>query len=410
MAGPARALTVAERTAFGWLDHPGTFAITDALEKEALGSARFVGGCVRDGLVGISAADIDLATPLPPDVVLEALGKAKIRAIPTGIDHGTITAVSHGQVIEVTTLRKDVATDGRRAVVEFTTDWAADARRRDFTINALYLDLADHVYDPVGGLDDLAARKVRFIGNPEARIREDYLRILRFFRFSARFATTYDRDGLGAIAACQDGFDGLSRERIGQEIIKLFGLTRLPDAARHMTETGILGRVWPKQPDLETLVAWRAIIPQGDPFGGLVALFNGSVAGLGQRLRLSNADTERLDQIAAVSDGLEARPDHDALAALAYRSGKPCARSALAVACARLRTEPTLARGLLAQLDALPTHSFPVRGGDLVARNVAPGPAIADMLAALEGWWIAAGFPDREETLAELDRRLAGPA
>ncbi len=409
MAGPARALTLAERAAFGWLDQPGTRVIIDALERQAPGSARFVGGCVRDGLVGISAADLDLATPLPPDVVLGTLGKAGVRAIPTGIDHGTVTAVSHGQVIEVTTLRRDVTTDGRRAVVEFTTDWDEDARRRDFTINALYLDLAGHVYDPVGGIDDLALQKVRFIGDAEARIHEDYLRILRFFRFSARFSKTYDRAALGAVARCQDGFDGLSRERVGQEIVKLFGLTRLPDAARHMVETGILRRVWPEPPDLETLTTWRSIIPEGDPFAGLVALFGGSVTGLGDRLRLSNADTARLDQIASVSRGLEALPDHEALTALAYRSGKVCARSALAVTCARLRAELITAQDLLARLDALPTHSFPVRGGDLIARGIAPGPAITDMLAALERWWITAGFPDRQKTLAELDRRLAGP-
>ena len=230
-----------------WLDRPGIPRLLNALDAEA-GGARFVGGAVRDALLGLTPVDLDLATPLAPDDVVRRLEAAGIKAIPTGIAHGTVTAVSSGTMVEVTTLRCDLATDGRRATVAFTDDWAADAARRDFTINALYADPASGtVIDHVGGEADIAARRVRFIGAPLERIAEDHLRILRFFRFHARFGEGQpDRAALDACSARANDLMALSRERIADELLKLLGLPDPSPTLALMIERGILLPVLPE--------------------------------------------------------------------------------------------------------------------------------------------------------------------
>ncbi|NJM35940.1 MAG: CCA tRNA nucleotidyltransferase, partial [Rhodomicrobium sp.] len=197
---------------------PPASTVVAALETARPGGARFVGGCVRDSLLGVPFKDIDVATTLRPDEVVGALRDAGLRSAPTGIEHGTVTGIVSGVGVEITTLRADVSTDGRRATVAFTTDWAVDARRRDFTLNALYATPHYEVFDAVGGLEDLAAKRVRFIDAPRDRIREDYLRILRFFRFSARFAGGFDENGLRACAEERAGLKRLSAERVGDEM------------------------------------------------------------------------------------------------------------------------------------------------------------------------------------------------
>jgi poly(A) polymerase len=242
-----------------WLDKPAVIAVLDALEG---GGARawFVGGCVRDGLLGLEAGDIDIATDAPPDRVTRLVEDAGLRAVPTGADHGTVTVVADHFPVEVTTLRRDVATDGRRATVAFTDRIEEDAERRDFTVNALYATRRGEVLDPVEqGLDDLRARRIRFIGYPHDRIREDYLRILRFFRFHAWYADPgqgMDADGLAASAELAEGIDRLAKERIGMEMRKLLPRPIRPLPSRRW-RAGILMRVLPGADDrlLPVLVA-----------------------------------------------------------------------------------------------------------------------------------------------------------
>ncbi len=229
------------RIAADWIDHGAAPPVMAALG----GAAYFVGGCVRNALLGAPATDIDLATPLVPEAVVARLGAAGLKAVPTGIEHGTVTAVWQGHPVEITTFRADVETDGRRAVVRFTTDMAEDAARRDFTVNALYADATGRVLDPIGGLPDLAARRVRFIGDPVARIREDRLRILRFFRFTAWYAEGMDAGGLAACRAEAEGVEALAHERLGAEMRKLLAAPDPVAATVAMAEAGVLARVLP---------------------------------------------------------------------------------------------------------------------------------------------------------------------
>ncbi|HUF87340.1 MAG TPA: CCA tRNA nucleotidyltransferase, partial [Thermohalobaculum sp.] len=229
------------RLAADWLARPGLRAVVAALG----GACHFVGGCVRNTLIGAPVSDIDLATPLLPGEVVRRLEAAGLKAVPTGIEHGTVTTVSTGVGYEITSFRADIETDGRRARVRFSTDLAADAARRDFTMNALYADPDGTIIDPVGGLPDLKARRVRFIGEPQARIREDYLRILRFFRFTAWYGSDIDADGLAACAGLAAGVDGLARERIGHEMRKLLAAPDPSPAVAAMAAAGVLARCLP---------------------------------------------------------------------------------------------------------------------------------------------------------------------
>ncbi len=384
-----------------WLDRPGIARLLAALDTEQ-GGARFVGGAVRDALLDLPAEDLDLATIFPPDEVVRRLEAAGIRAIPTGIAHGTVTAVSSGTVVEVTTLRSDVTTDGRRATVAFTDDWSEDASRRDFTINALYADpLSGEVYDTVGGEADILARRVRFIGAPLERIAEDHLRILRFFRFHARFrAGDPDAAALAACTARANDLMALSRERIADELIKLLGLADPSPTVALMQHHGIFAPILPELidaagPRVAALAAAEqasAIAP--DALRRLAAILPRDpliAAKVAARLKLSNKARKRL-ALAADHD-LDANPR-----ALAYRHGTVAAVDRLLLA--RRSAEA-------AAIADWPIPRLPLTGGDLIARGVVEGPAVARALRVIESNWVAADFPHGNPFKSLVDDALA---
>ena len=356
------------------------------------GLTRYVGGAVRDDLLDLPVSDVDLATRLEPEEVVRRLEAARIKAVPTGIDHGTVTAVSDGHPYEVTTLRRDVSTDGRRATVAFTSDWEEDAARRDFTINALSADpQSGEVFDYFGGLDDLVARHVRFIGDPLRRIAEDHLRILRYFRFHARFgAGEPDKAALEACTARANDLMALSRERIADELLKLLAFSDPAPTVRIMVEHDILKPILPeitaeRLPKLEALI--RAEESAGmAPVGlrRLAALLppEPSVAeSIAVRLRLSNKARKRL--ACAVVRDVEVGPK-----ALAYRLGTDCAADRLLLA-----GRPDNA----AQLEGWRAPRLPIGGGALIARGLAEGPIVARTLRTIEDRWVEAGFPRGDE-------------
>ena len=370
-----------------WRRQPGLDRLAEALGP---GNARFVGGAVRDTLLGLPVADIDIATPHAPEHVVELLERAGIKAIPTGIAHGTITAVSSGTVVEVTTLRRDVSTDGRRATVAFTGDWREDAARRDFTINALYADpRTGEIFDYFGGLADLAVRHIRFIGDPLQRIAEDHLRILRFFRFLARFGDTPDDEAIEACTARANDLMALSRERIRDELLKLLVA---PDAVRVlqlMVERDILKPVVPEidGAGVERLGRLAALeIEAGLPptaIRRLAALLPPELAineAVGARLKLSNAERQAL--ASAIAPDLA-----ESAKALAYRIGTERATDRLLLA------GDASAAGVAATWSPA---RLPLSGGALVGRGLSKGPDVAKALRRIEDRWIAEDFPDAD--------------
>jgi poly(A) polymerase len=362
---------------------------------EALGAeqglTRLVGGAVRDDLMGLPVSDIDLATRLRPDEVIQRLEAAAVKAVPTGIDHGTVTAVCNGQPVEVTSLRRDVATDGRRATIAFTDDWSEDAARRDFTINALSADPnSGEIFDYFGGLADLQARRVRFIGDPLERIAEDHLRILRFFRFHARFGSGEpDSSALDACTARANDLMALSRERIADELLKLLGLPDPAATVGIMLQRGILAPVLPEiEPgrlcDLEGLIASErqaGIAP--DPLRRLSALLPQEPAlaeRVAARLKLSNKARKRLS--CAASAELNASPQ-----ALAFRAGTECAIDRL------LRAGRSADAAAISQWKV---PRLPIGGGALIARGLKEGPVVARTLRRIQDRWVEEGFPTGE--------------
>ena len=365
-----------------WRDREGLSDLAATLGASE-GDARYVGGAVRDTLLGLDASDVDIATRLTPDEVLARLRAAGVRAVPTGLAHGTVTAVLASGPVEITTLRRDVATDGRHAEVAFSTDWEEDAARRDFTMNALYADpLTGALFDYHGGRADLIAARVRFIGDPLRRIAEDHLRILRFFRFHARFGQEVDPQGLAACEARANDLMALSRERIAAELLKLLVARSAVSVARLMIEREILRAVLPEIDEagverLERLAAREAdaqVAP--DAIRRLAALLPPNAAEpVGARLKLSNADRKRL--ISATHG-----PGDEGPRGLAYRAGHASALDRLL-----LSGEP---------VDAIrdwTPPAMPLTGGALVARGLAKGPDVARTLKRLEARWIADGFP-----------------
>ena len=371
---------------------PGFFA-DPALRAvlAALPEARVVGGAVRDALLGLEVADVDLATPRRPEEVIAALRQAGLRAAPTGIAHGTVTAIAQGRGFEVTTLRRDVATDGRHAVVAFTADWRADAARRDFTLNALSMTPDGAVYDYWDGLPDLRAGRVRFVGEPAARIAEDYLRILRFFRFFARYARQPpDTATLAALRAGIPGLAQLAPERVWKE---LAGLLSAPDpgaAVALMARLGVLAAVLPDGTAPARLARLLAAGAPADPLLRLAALAEDDLAALAARLRLSTADRSRLLALRAAPP-----PPKDADDATLRRM--------LAELDPRLDTTIIASRTWLAddgtpgwatlrtRLAALPRPVFPLAGRDALALGVPPGPQVGALLATTRAWWLADG-------------------
>jgi poly(A) polymerase len=378
-------------------DRPGFRAVVRALDGGG-GATRLVGGAVRDTLIGHIAQDIDLATTLDPEEVIRRLERAGIKAVPTGIAHGTVTAVTADCLVEVTTLRRDVSTDGRRATVAFTDDWQEDAARRDFTINALYSDPASGaVFDYFGGVDDLNAGLVRFIGEPLQRIAEDHLRILRFFRFHARFGKgAPDAASLAACAARANDLMALSRERIADELIKILGLPDPNETIRLMISHGIFAPVLPEIISADPLAALsnaeaRAGIAP-DALRRLAALLPADPAraeSVAHRLKLSKAANKRLVAAAgrAVSDKAAPR-------ALAYRAGTQAALDRLLLIGAAVEARAVC---------DWPVPVLPVSGGDIVARGVKAGPDVAQKLREIETQWIAEDFPDAVRVIAMLN-------
>lgn len=355
------------------------------------GLTRYVGGAVRDDLLGLPVSDIDLATRIPPQEVIGRLEKAKIKAVPTGIDHGTVTAVSDGHPFEVTTLRRDVSTDGRRATVIFTDDWQEDAARRDFTINALSADpVTGKLFDYFGGLADLEQRHIRFIGDPLQRIAEDHLRILRFFRFHARFdAGQPDAGALDACIARANDLMALSRERIADELLKLLGLPNPSRTVRIMLEHDILKPVLPEieielVDDLARLTAAEnAAAVKPDTLRRLAALLPRNPAtaeDVAARLRLSNKAKKRL--VCAADGALDLSPR-----TLAYRVGVECAVDRLLLA---NRASDA------SEIASWPAPRLPISGGALIKRGLPEGPVVATTLKKIEERWVEDGFPTGE--------------
>ncbi|MGA1800083.1 CCA tRNA nucleotidyltransferase [Sphingomonas sp. 4RDLI-65] len=379
-----------------WRNREGLEALATVLGA-AEGESRFVGGAVRDTLLGIEVADVDIATRLPPQEVIERLQDARIKAVPTGLAHGTITAVTAGGPVEVTTLRRDVTTDGRHAIIAYTDDWREDAARRDFTMNALYADPATgEIFDYFGGLDDLSARRVRFIGDPLQRIAEDHLRILRFFRFHARFGSTIDDAGLDACVVRANDLMALSRERVASEALKLLVAANAVPVVTLMVNRGIFRAVLP---EIDAAGAARlARLAERESAAGIapdpirrLAMTIAPVAAeaVGARLKLSNTDRKRL--IAAT-----AGPGTEGPQALAYRAGVAGAVDRLLVA----------GEDVSAIKDWTPP-AFPFSGGALVERGLRKGPDVAAMLRQVETRWIAEGFPDAARVGRIADEMVA---
>ncbi|MEO6215734.1 MAG: CCA tRNA nucleotidyltransferase [Sphingomonas sp.] len=390
----------------GWRERDGLAELCTVLGG-ARGEVRFVGGAVRDTLLGagdsaeLDIADVDLATVHSPERVMALLKENGIKAVPTGLAHGTVTAVlPDGSPVEVTTLRCDVATDGRHATVAFTDNWREDAARRDFTINALYADPATgEIFDYFGGLDDLEARRVRFIGDPLKRIAEDHLRILRFFRFHARFGDTVDADGLEACTARANDLMALSRERIAMELLKLLVAVHAVDVVALMIEHGIFVPVLPEITRAERLAclagreALTGVAP--DPIRRLAALLPADpdiAEDVGARLKLSKADRKRL-----VSG---ARPVGDEPAkVISYRLGT-------SLAIDRLLLSERQAEEAVSIVD-WKAPALPITGGALVDRGLRKGPEVATTLRMIEEQWIAEGFPDEDRVKAIADAAVA---
>ncbi|HEV2364868.1 MAG TPA: CCA tRNA nucleotidyltransferase [Caulobacteraceae bacterium] len=380
--------------------------------------ARFVGGCVRNTVMKRPVEDIDIATRLTPQAVVEALEAAGLRAVPTGIEHGTITAVAKGRPFEITTLRRDVETDGRRAVVAFTQGWAEDARRRDFTFNALYADAEGRLYDPTGaGLADAAAGRVAFVGEPAARIAEDYLRILRLFRFYAWYGKGEpDAAALAAATALRAKVSTLSAERVQKEVLTLFRADDPRPAVRLMESAGVLTQTLPWAKDVarfESLVEIETeILFANDPVLRLAALLadQGAAEATATALRLSNADRDRL--IGALgSDGprliswMSPRQARQAV----WRLGAQrfCDRVMLAWAGSGRTAAAVQWRALLTIAQTWKAPIFPLRGEEVEAAGVPHGPLVGAVMREVEDWWVENDFPDDKLALIERLKAVA---
>jgi poly(A) polymerase len=387
-----------------WQRREGMTALLSALEVEN-GKARFVGGAVRDALLGHDVSDVDVATVFAPEEVMRRLKEAGIRAVPTGIDHGTVTAVLAGGPVEITTLRRDVSTDGRRATVAFSEDWREDAARRDFTINALSADpLSRDIHDYFGGLQDLESRTVRFIGDPLQRIAEDHLRILRFFRFHARFGEgAPDEAALDACVQRANDLMALSRERIADELLKLLALPSPAVTLRLMVERGVLKPVLPEigldgVARLDRLAGREQVLVLGpDPLRRLAALLPPDpeiATSVAARLRLSNKALKRL---ASAACWREQRDEDPRL--LAYAIGREEALDRLLLG----EDNPGLAAAV-EQLRGWERPGFPIGGGELIRMGLTPGPLVARTLQALERDWARGGFSGDVEQVRAMAR------
>lgn len=385
-----------------WRHVDGLQTVLSAL-RDTYGGPRFVGGAVRDTLLGLVVADVDIATTLLPQEVMDRLEAAGVKAIPTGVEHGTVTAAIHGKNYEITTLRRDVATDGRRAIVAFSQDWQEDAARRDFTINALYADPeTGEIFDYFDGIRDLETGILRFIGNPHERIAEDFLRILRYFRFLARYGKgPIHQDTLNACVQGAHGLTALSRERIAQELARLLSLKDPVGSVRLMAQHGIFA---PFLPELATDAAERLerLVTRERQFDAPVSLparflailkhDAAAVDKVAARLKLSNKMRESMARRVQCPS-----PNAKDMRAIAYRTDRDTARD-VAMLYAREETLPEC----LARLESWEPPVLPIKGGDLIRLGVPAGPLVARTLQAIEASWIADDFPppDVLQTLA----------
>ncbi len=406
-----------------WLRSKPLQSLFAALNRDG-GEVRVVGGAVRNTLLGTKVSDVDLATTHLPQETVRLAKEAGFKPVPTGIEHGTITVVVQGQPFEVTTLRKDIETDGRHAKVAFGTDWKADAERRDFTINALYATADGNVIDYVGGLADIETKTLRFIGDAEQRIREDYLRILRFFRFFAWYGTGRpEADGLRASARLKDGLNQLSAERVWSELKKLLSAPDPSRAMLWMRQSGVLNIILPESEKwgidaIHGLVRTEADLDwQVDALLRLESIVPPDAARmseLGKRLKMSNAERARLEAWAR-ADVIRSETSEQALKKLIYRGSSQAVADRIRLAYASARQEAAASDEAMIRagaysrlLDAVEKYEplvFPVTGGDLLALGLEKGPGLGEMLRDLETLWIDSGFSlDREALLDKLDR------
>ncbi len=394
------------------LARPSLSGLLDALNGEGE-ETRIVGGAVRDALLGEPIGDVDLATTALPEDTMRRGRLAGFKPVPTGIEHGTVTLVADGIACEVTTLREDVETDGRRATVRFGRDFVADARRRDFTVNALSLDRAGVVHDPCGGLADLSVRRIRFIGDAATRIREDYLRILRFFRFHARYGYgSPDADGVRACIAGRGGLAGLSRERVRAELMKLLVAPGAAPALRAMAEAGLLMPMIGRVPHL---ARFEAVTEGGGegvfPAFRLAALAVGvreDALRLREELRLSNDEFDRIERIALALEGLSGRGSPATLVQLrhlAHRLGQDAVAAGLVLLAGRGAEAAGRAQAMITELARTPP--FQPTGRDVIALGVPAGPRVGQVLAAARRAWIEGGAaPDKAAQWRFLDEAL----
>ena len=386
-----------------WLTAPQTLSVMKALEAAKVGGARFVGGCVRNTLMGRTVDDIDIATQLEPEQTLAALKAAGIRAIPTGIEHGTITAIVDDKPFEITSLRRDVETDGRRAVVAFTQDWVEDAQRRDFRLNALYADADGNVFDPTGGgLDDAAAGRVIFIGDADQRLREDYLRILRFFRFNAWYGAEIDAEGLAACARQADGLSKIARERIWKEFKKLLTAPDPTTAIDAMAASGVLDQVLPHHRGTDSLHDLRVteqLLRSGvDPMLRLMSLIPRSafaVHSLSEAMRMSNDETRRISTWAADNLPEPVGMRGQELRATLYWHGVQAVTD-------RAMLSGADVRDLLAAAKSWREPKLPINGDDALAAGL-KGQDIGNALSHVARVWVDSDFMmERDELLPLL--------
>jgi poly(A) polymerase len=398
-----------------WMDAPATQSVMRALTADGA-KALFVGGCVRNTLLGRKVDDIDIATETAPQETMRLLQAAGIKTVATGVEHGTVTAVAEGRPFEVTTLRRDAETFGRKARVEFTDDWLEDARRRDFTFNALYCDAEGALYDPFDGRADLKKGRVRFVGSAAARIAEDYLRVFRFFRFLAWYGKPPpDEEAIEAIGVAAPLLTGLSGERVQKEMLKLLAAPDPAPVVGLMYDEGVLEHWLPEAPGIGRLVSLLALEKAtgmaGDPLRRLMALLDddADIDAIASRWRLSRAVQTRL------ALGLAHEPklvslDAKSMRALVYRIGNQAATDRLALHVIRSRigaSHPALT-GALSVVRDWRAPKFPLSGADVLALGIQPGTDVGLLLGAVEDWWIAGDFAaDAKACRAEL-KRAAG--
>ncbi len=391
-----------------WLKDLRTRSVLDMLETHGA-EARVVGGAVRNALLGEPVHDIDIATTANPDVVISIADAAGLKSVPTGIDHGTVTVIAENKPFEVTTLRRDVETDGRHAVVAFTDDWTEDAKRRDFTINAMYCDKDGVLFDPVGGFEDLKQQRVRFIGEAEQRIKEDYLRILRFFRFTATYGTgKCDPVGLSNCNKLRAGLNKLAGERIWSELTKLLVAPHAGDVLCAMDQNQILTQLFQPLCDVgcykRAVAIDAALQKDGDPIQRLAALCVSDIKDavwLSERFRISSRASGRLALIAQNGSGpIPSKPELEAKTHL-YHHGLEAFHDTLLFSWARLNAAPddTAWHQRFTLPDRWRAPQLPISGSHVLALGIEPGPSVGHILSQLESWWAGHGFPDDPEGL-----------